>query len=160
MARSIAGLFADRASAEVAVADLLEQGFDPAHVGVIVREDEPSLDMAGAAPEELGKLPAEGAVAGGLIGGTTGALLVASGVLAIPAVGPFLSAGVLATLVGGSAGALVGALAGVGISEAEARYYEDEVQKGRALLTVEARGREGRRGGSCCIMARHRCRSC
>lgn len=138
MARSIAGLFPDRQSAEQAIVDLKTAGFDASKMGIVLRDHDASIAVA----REQGIPSTEGAVTGGLIGGSLGAILVAVGALAIPGVGPFISGGVLATLIGGTAGWLVGGLATLGIPEDEARYYEGEVQQGRALVTVDAGGRD------------------
>ena len=139
MARSIAGLFPDRQSAERAIEDLKTSGFNPAKIGIVMRDKA----EAKAVTAEHGTHSTEGAVAGGIIGGTAGALLAAVGALVIPGVGPFISGGILVSLIGGTAGWLVGGLAGLGIPEDEARYYEDQVQQGRALVTVDAEGRDG-----------------
>ncbi len=140
MARSIAGLFDDRSGAEAAVNDLTAAGFDPARIGVVMRDKQETKEIA----EEHGTRSTEGAVTGGIIGGSAGAILAAVGALVIPGIGPFISGGILATAVaGGAAGWLVGGLAGLGIPKEEAEYYEGEVQQGRALVTVDAQGREG-----------------
>jgi len=140
MARSIAGLFDDRSGAEAAVSDLTATGFDPARIGVVMRDKQEMKEVA----EEHGTRSTEGAVTGGIIGGSAGAILAAVGALVIPGIGPFISGGILATAVaGGAAGWLVGGLAGLGIPKEEAEYYEGEVQQGRALVTVDAQGREG-----------------
>jgi uncharacterized protein (TIGR02271 family) len=81
-------------------------------------------------------------VAGSVVGGTAGAILAAIGALVIPGVGPFISGGILVSLVGGAAGWLVGGLAGLGIPEDEAKYYEEQVGHGKALVTVDAQGRD------------------
>lgn len=61
----------------------------------------------------------------------------------IPGIGPFISGGILATsLAGGALGWLVGGLAGLGIPKDEAEYYENRVQEGSALVTVDAEGRD------------------
>ncbi len=139
MARSIAGLFDDRSGAEAAVNDLTAAGFDPARIGVVMRDKQEMKEVA----EEHGTRSTEGAVTGGIIGGSAGAILAAVGALVIPGIGPFISGGILATAVaGGAAGWLVGGLAGLGIPKEEAEYYEGEVQQGRALVTVDAQGRE------------------
>ena len=130
MARSIAGLFPDRQSAERAIEDLKTSGFNPAKIGIVMRDKAETKEVT----SEYGTHSTEGAVAGGIIGGTAGALLAAVGALVIPGVGPFIS--------GGTAGWLVGGLAGRGIPEDEAKYYEGQVQQGRALVTVDAEGRD------------------
>ncbi len=139
MARSIAGIFENRADAERAVEDLKGAGFNQNNIGLVTQDKQANQQLA----EEHGTHSTEGAVAGGLIGGTAGALLAATGALVIPGVGPFLSAGILATsLVGGAAGWLVGGLAGLGIPREEAQYYEERVQSGSTLVTVDAAGRD------------------
>lgn len=138
MARSIAGLFPDRHSAEQAIVDLKNNGFDPAKIGIVMRDKAETK----AVTAEHGTHSTEGAVAGGIVGGTAGALLAAVGALVIPGVGPFISGGILVSLIGGAAGWLVGGLAGLGIQEDEAKYYEEQVGQGRALVTVDAEGRD------------------
>ncbi len=61
----------------------------------------------------------------------------------IPVVGPVLAVGTLGTVLlnvaaGAAIAGLVGALVGFGISEDDARYYENEVKGGRFLVTVNA----------------------
>lgn len=139
MTRTIAGLFPDAESAERAIVDLKNAGFGPDRIGVVLRDSREAAEMA----DEQGTATTEGGVAGSLIGITAGAVLAATGTLVIPGIGPFVSAGILATsLVGGAAGWLVGALVGLGIPKDEAQYYEDRVQRGSALVTVDAAERE------------------
>jgi len=139
MARSSVGLFDDRTGAEAAVHDLTAAGFDPARIGVVMKDKQEMKEVV----EEHGTRSTEGAVTGGLLGGSAGAILAAVGALVIPGIGPFISGGILATAVaGGAAGWLVGGLAGLGVPKEEAEYYEGEVQQGRALVTVDAQGRE------------------
>ena len=139
MARHIAGLFPDRSAAERAIRDLKDAGFDPAKIGVVMRDKQDMQEVT----EQHGTASTEGAVAGGLAGGTIGALLAATGALIIPGIGPFISGGILATsLAGGALGWLVGGLAGLGIPKDEAEYYENRVQEGSALVTVDAEGRD------------------
>ena len=69
---------------------------------------------------------------------------VLSGV--IPVIGPAIAAGTLGIILtnaaaGAGIGGLVGALAGAGIPEDEAHYYQGEFEAGRTIVTVEAGGR-------------------
>lgn len=140
MARSIVGLFPNRAAAEQAVEDLKAADFGASRIGVVMQDSAQQRDIA----ETHGTSTTEGAVAGGIIGGSLGAILAATGALVIPGIGPFITGGILTTaLVGGAAGWLVGGLAGLGIPQEEAEYYEDRVQQGDALVTVDAEGRDG-----------------
>ncbi|HKV85461.1 MAG TPA: general stress protein [Ktedonobacterales bacterium] len=139
MARSIAGLFPDRASAEQAIADLKAAGFDPSHMGIVMRDRQETREVA----SDQGINSTTGAVTGSAIGGTAGAILAATGAFVIPGIGPFISGGILATaLAGGAAGWLIGGLVGLGFPHEEAQYYQGRVEQGSTLLTVDAPGRE------------------
>jgi heat induced stress protein YflT len=139
MARSLVGLFPDRAAAERAIQSLRAAGFDPSRIGIVLRE----RDEARAVAQEHTLNAAAGAVTGGVIGGGAGTLLAATGALVVPGIGPFISGGILATaLVGGAVGWLVGGLVGLGIPREEAEYYQGRVEQGSALVTVDAAGRE------------------
>jgi hypothetical protein len=80
-----------------------------------------------------------GAVTGALVGGS--AALIAS---MIPGIGPVLAAGpLLATLLGAGVGAvtggLIGALVDIGVSEDDARLYEEGVRRGGTILILHAK---------------------
>ncbi|HSA57938.1 MAG TPA: hypothetical protein VLE53_19650, partial [Gemmatimonadaceae bacterium] len=92
--------------------------------------------------ERVGKGAAAGAGLGALFG------LAA---LAIPGIGPFVTAGVLASalgatagtvaagaVVGGASGALAGAFAKAGYSKEEAEFYGPAVERGNILVAVDA----------------------
>jgi len=144
LAHSIIGLFSDWAAARKAVTELAAAGFDPAHLGVALpdtpRTADPTED-AEATPGQADRMT-EATVGGGVIGGTAGALLAATGALVIPGVGPFIADGILASLVGGAAGWLAGGLVAQGLSQEEAMAIEERVQAGRLLVVVQAHGRE------------------
>jgi len=99
---------------------------------------------AGDTAERVGKGALAGAGAGTLFG------LAA---LAIPGVGPFITAGWLASVlgvtggalaagavVGGTSGALAGLFAKAGHDENEARYYGEAVERGGVYVAVDTRG--------------------
>ena len=139
MARSLVGLFPDRAAAERAIQDLRAAGFEPSRIGVGLRE----RDEARAGAQEQALNSAAGATAGSVIGGGAGTLLAATGALVVPGIGPFISGGILATALAGAAvGWLIGGLVGLGIPREEAEYYQGRVEQGSALVTVDAAGRE------------------
>lgn len=139
MARSIVGLFPDRASAEQAIADLKSAGFSPDRMGIVMRDRKETREVA----SDQGINSTTGAVTGSAIGGTAGAILAATGAFVIPGIGPFISGGILATaLAGGAAGWLIGGLVGLGIPHDEAEYYQGRVEQGSTLLSVDAPGRE------------------
>jgi len=93
----------------------------------------------------------------GLIGGVIG---LAAGMIAValPGIGPFIAAGPLAAVIGGAgvgaaAGGLIGVLQEHGVSDEEARFYAEGVERGGALVTVhvdEERAKDARK-----ILERH-----
>ena len=142
---TVVGVFHDRIQADKAVRDLKKAGFRDSEIGVAMRHD---TDLSTATVEgEEGSHAGSGAVAGVLTGLGLGAL-AGLGVLAgvIPVIGPAITAGTLGiVLTNAAAGAavsgLVGALVGSGIPEHEAKYYHDEFEAGRCILTVHANDR-------------------
>jgi len=136
------GSFEEGAQARRFVEELKRAGFRDDQIGVAAPHEETKEDEV-----------EEGAVAGMLTGGAWGALLgTALAVGLIPGVGPVMSAGLLVGLFGGAAagaaaGGLVGALVGLGVSEDEARHYEDHVRTGRTLVIVKGNGRLAEAGG-------------
>jgi len=87
---------------------------------------------------------AAGATAGAVSGGVLGGLLGAAAALLIPGLGPVIAGGILAATLGGAAigalaGGLVGALTHLGVPEEEARYYQDELNAGKTIVTVHTR---------------------
>lgn len=138
MARTVVGIFPSRGSAEHTIVELKAAGFDPQRMGIVMRDRSDAREVA----KDQGVSSTVGAVTGGVLGGTAGALLAATGALAIPGIGPFITGGVLASLVGGAAGWLVGGLVGLGLSHDEAEYYQNRVEQGGILLTVDPEGRD------------------
>jgi hypothetical protein len=146
--RVYGGLYNDAASAERGIRRFHEAGYDRERIGLVSRDPE-AKDVAEDTGAKVAGGAATGAVAGGLLGGITG-LLVGLGALAIPGIGPVVAGGALASafgLGGGTAvagagigagiGGIAGALAGLGMSDDEAKYYEEGVRGGRTLVTVE-----------------------
>ncbi len=138
MARSIVGLFNSRAEAEAAIGDLIESGFDSSRIGILLQDRGQTREVVA----EYGTRSGETAAAGGIVGGTAGALMAATGALVIPGLGPFIAGGIVAAVLGAGGGALIGGLLGLGIPEEEATYYQEQVGAGRAMVTVDAQGRD------------------
>ena len=70
-------------------------------------------------------------------------LLAGVGALAIPGIGPIILEEALASTlagagIGAAAGGLIGALAGIGVPEEDARHFERGFQEGGVLVTVDA----------------------
>lgn len=137
---AVYGVYADREHVEKAVDRLRKDGFLSNDISVIFPDRNMSNEFA---LEKNTKAP-EGAMTGGgtglVVGGTLG-WLVGIGTLAIPGVGPLLAAGpIVAALagagVGGAVGGIAGGLIGLGLPEIEAKRYEEEIKRGRILVSV------------------------
>jgi hypothetical protein len=138
---AVFGIYATRRECEEAADELINSGFLPTDLSVLLPEN--LGNSTNVAVEKSTKAP-EGATAGAASGATLGGafgLLAGLGALAIPGIGPFLAAGpLMATLagigVGGALGGFTGALVGMGIPEYEAKRYEGRLQKGGILFSV------------------------
>lgn len=139
--RVVIGVFADHMQAEQAMHDLRAANFY--NLGFIVRDQDHITQLLpeGGTSEHIGEEhPARaGAVTGGVVGGVVGA----AAALLIPGIGPAIAGGILTTILGGAAigaaaGGLIGAFTNIGVSEEDARYYEQEIQSGRTIVIVQA----------------------
>ena len=132
--------FCDRDAAELAVDELENSGFSADEVGFALRGSD--VGKGGMITDEEGSKDARGAVAGMAAGAGIGAILGAAAALLLPGVGPVVAGGVLALALGGAAagtavGGIFGAIAGLGVSEEEARFYEKEFHSGKAIVAVK-----------------------
>lgn len=141
MTRTVTALFDDMSSAQQAVRDLVDAGFDRDHISLVANDasgkyktyaDRNGEDITGEEGAGFG------AVAGALIG--LGAML-------IPGIGPVVAAGpVLAALTGAGVGAAAGAVTGgvtaslvdFGFDEETAHYYAEGVRRGGTMVVVRA----------------------
>ena len=141
---TVVGVFEDRRQADKAVSELIDAGFRKDQIGLAMRHaDGESIVHGGDADESHA---GSGALTGALTGLGLGAL-AGLGVLAgvIPVVGPAIAAGTLGVVMSNAAAGagiagLVGALVGAGLPEHEAKYYHDELESGRTIVTVTAEG--------------------
>ena len=142
---TIVGVFTNQREAQEAIRELKRRGVREDQIGAICRNDYHGTMSDPDAGERT--LAAEGAALGAAAGAGVGALWalgIAAG--ALPAIGPVIAGGTLAAVVASAAGGavtvgLLGALAGLGISENDARFYEEEVKSGRTLITVRSPAR-------------------
>ncbi len=137
------GVFDRPTQAESAVDELRRAGFPPDQIRVAVRGENVLVNTA---PDDSGTKTEEAAAAGAVTGGTVGAVVGALATGFVPGAGPVIAGslltGVLAgAAVGATAGGILGALVGMGIPEDEARYYEQEMEAGRTIVTVKAENR-------------------
>jgi uncharacterized membrane protein len=151
MKKVVLGIFSDRSDAEAAFDELEEIGYNPKDISIVMKDHREAESLA----NDTGADVAGGAVSGATTGGALGALagfLIGAGI--IPGLGALLIGGPLAaalgltgaaaTTVSGAAtgalaGGLLGALMGFGLSEDEAREYEEGIKAGGILVAVPAR---------------------
>lgn len=137
-AGTVVGAFTDATQARQAVNALKEAGYREDQIGVV------SQQADGSTSAGKGDKVEEGAMAGAATGAGLGALW-GLGILAgvIPGIGTAIAGGTLGVLLssaaaGAAAAGIGGALAGMGVSDDDAKYYEGEYQAGRTIVTVEA----------------------
>jgi uncharacterized membrane protein len=136
MENTILGVFDDPTDARRAVETLRASSLKLHDVSIVSRASESGVATHNAEDVSAGEGAAVGAVWGGLVG--LAALL-------IPGVGPFIAFGALgAALTGVVTGAVVGGISAAlidfsGISEEDARGYEQQVHSGKTLVAVKAR---------------------
>src|SRR5438067_10162672 len=117
---ALVGIFDDRLAAEEAVGDLEAAGFENDQIGFVIRGSE--VTRGGMITDTVGAKDGRGAVVGAVTGGVVGGVLAAAVTAMLPGVGPVLAAGTLAMFFGYAAagtavGGILGAMAGLGISE-------------------------------------------
>src|ERR687894_507752 len=145
MAKTVVGLFDDRAAAENAVRELTAEGFRGDEVSVVSKKPDDSgvqVEYVEEDGREQIEDMAKGAGTGAAIGGAAG-LLLSLTALAIPGIGPVLAAGPLVALiagvgVGAAAGGLVSGLKRLGVEDDEAGTYAEGLKRGGTLVTVNA----------------------
>ena len=146
--KTVVGLFENYTDADRAVSELNARGFNRNEISVAARDSALRDRVVGETGKEraVAETAGAGAVGGAVVGGL-GGLLVGIGALAIPGIGPIITAGTLATAlgstaagagIGAAAGGLIGALVGMGIPEEDANFYAEGVKRGGVLVTVQA----------------------
>ncbi len=146
----VTAVFDTQAHAEQAVQALRGMGVSDNHLSIISRQAENAAGAGSTAAANDAGDAADGAGKGLLAGAGVG-MLFGLAAAAIPGVGPFITAGVLAStlgvtaggavagaIVGGTTGAVAGALARAGYSEHEASYYGGEIERGGVFVAVDA----------------------
>jgi hypothetical protein len=153
MVQRVTAVFNHHHEAEKAVAALRKSGITDDQFSFVARHDDKiATSGAGTTTEAVhthGDSTGERAGKGALAGGGTG-LLLGLGAAAIPGIGPFITAGAMAevlgivggaavsgTLVGAATGAVAGAFVKAGYSKEEADYYGEAVEKGSVLVAVD-----------------------
>ncbi|HEY7309745.1 MAG TPA: general stress protein [Gemmataceae bacterium] len=144
---TVVGVFEDQSAAQKAVAELRRVGFREDQIGVVTREARNVSAHEEVETDEATSNVGAGAATGAIAGAGVGALW-ALGIVTIglPAVGPVIAGGILASVLASAAGTavaggIVGALIGLGVPEEQARSYESEVHAGRTIVTVQTADR-------------------
>jgi len=128
----VIGVYSTHEQARAAIEDLRSQGFSDEELGYVSRVDSqaPSVD-------EVGASAATGAVEGGVLGG----LLGAAAALFIPGFGLAIAGGIALTIgsiaLGATAGGALGALTSLGLSQDDARFYKQALERNKTLVTVK-----------------------
>jgi hypothetical protein len=138
MATTVVGFFDRMLLAEDAIDSLQKAGFDRNVISLVASDNEGRFKKT----EE--RSTATGAGSGAAIGGIAG-LVVGAAALAIPGIGPVVSAGTISALLGTTAigaagGGLLGALIKTEIPENDAHYYAEGVRRGGAVVIVKSDG--------------------
>lgn len=152
MPKTVVGMFDTFGEAQNAVQDLVSFGVRREEISLVARDEHGTVgevNEVGAAGAAEGA--GAGAVGGSVVGGALG-LLIGTGLLVIPGIGPVLAAGPLAAAIGSTAaalgatalgaglgaaaGGLMGSLLGVGIAEDDAHAYIEGVRRGGTLVSV------------------------
>jgi hypothetical protein len=153
----VSAVFDDHHDAEKAVDWLRSKGVPNEQISVMMRRTEDTQTMAArTGAEQVAKDPgsdvARGAGTGLAAGAGIGALFGLAAAM-IPGIGPFITAGALAhvlgaagggavagAIVGGTSGAIAGALAKWGLDQADAKYYAEQIEKGAVFVAVDLDG--------------------
>jgi hypothetical protein len=158
MAKTVVGLYDSYADAQLAVQDLLNDGFDRKNISLVANDvvRHPSALLT-EATQPVDADVVQGAGTGALAGGIAG-LIVGLSAMLVPGIGPILIVGPLAGILIGASlglvvGGLVGALIDVGVPQQEAEYYSEAVRRGGTLVTVQAADMDGDRAMD--ILNRH-----
>jgi hypothetical protein len=144
--RIVSAVFDSKDEAERALSELRSAGIDEASISIIGRHGEQSDTSGGIDDDDAGETA--GDTAKGALGGAVAGGLLGVAALAIPGVGPLAAAGAIASTaipgaaaIGAGAGAVAGGLTGLmtshGVSDEDARYYEDRINQGGYFLSVD-----------------------
>ena len=154
MTNRVTAVFDSQTQAEQAVTALRQLGVSDAQLSVVARHGDTATATGGGSAATAAHDDNAGERAGkGMLAGAGAGALFGLAALAIPGVGPFITAGWLASalgvtggaiaagaIVGGTSGAIAGALAKAGYDENEANYYGSAVEQGGVIVAVDTSG--------------------
>jgi len=138
----VTATFKTRAAAEETLRQLEMIGITEEQTALVVTDDTRGKTFKIKEGTKVDEGMAGGATAGGIIGAIFGSMATASAI-AIPGLNLVVAGAAVATLAGlgagATAGGFIGALVGAGMTEHEAKIYEDSLKNGAILLAVEAK---------------------
>lgn len=150
MTKIVLGIYNDRDDAENAIERLRDEGYNPKDISILMKDAGEGKSIAEDTGADVVAGTVSGATTGAILGGFAG--LLSSFV--IPGLGAFFIGGPLATALGltgaaastvsgaatgALAGGLFGGLTGLGLSDADAKTYEERINQGGILVAVPAR---------------------
>jgi hypothetical protein len=152
MKNIVSAVFDTQAHAEQAISQLRASGVPDSAISIVAQHAGDMNTGSAHTTDVSDHDHGSGAGKGLTVGAGVGALFGLAA-LAIPGIGPFVTAGALAhvlgttggaiaagAIVGGTAGGLAGALTHYGVSEEDAKYYETRVNEGGVFVAVETGG--------------------
>lgn len=152
MLNRVTAVFDSQQQAEQAIQNLRQMGVSDANLSIIARHGNETSTSGGGGVSHGDGDSGSGAAKGLLGGAGVGALFGLAAAL-IPGIGPFITAGALAStlgavgggmaagaIVGGTTGAVAGALAKSGYDEHEAHYYGNAIEQGGVFVAVDTDG--------------------
>lgn len=141
---NVIAAFPDLPAANRALEQLRTEGIKGDDVSLLGRQGEEVLGdtdttNSGSIPATI-KGAVAGAAGGGVLGGVAG-FLIGLAFLAVPGVGPVVTAGVwaatgLGAVFGAQGGGFVGAISGAAMSKGRAEAYQVHLEQGRILVGV------------------------
>ncbi len=149
----VLGIYKNRDDVESAIDMLKDEEYNPKDISIVMKDKKDSKEIG----DDTGASVASGAAAGATTGTILGGLAGLLSSIMIPGLGAFFIGGPIAAALGVTgataaavsgaatgalAGGLLGALTAWGLSEEEAKAYEESVNEGGILLAVPARSGE------------------
>jgi hypothetical protein len=147
------GIFYSRSSADQAATHLSELGYKLDDINLLMSEKTRAEEFADVAAKKA----TEGALAGAIIGGSLSAVvaslvatgsivtIAATGGAATPLVAGPLAAALAALGAGAGAGGILGALIAAGVTEGQAKHYEEALKKGAIIIGIHPRNQDRER---------------
>ncbi len=150
--KMVLGIFGTDQDTETALHKLSDAGFSAKNISVIAKREGKVGPIKTTGESAVGTGVISGIETGGIIGAIVG-LLIGVGFIVIPGIGTLLIGGPLAValgltgaaattvtgaVTGAVAGGIAGGLIGIGVSNEDAKYYEECVRKGMILMAVES----------------------